>query len=91
MTKINSIQPPLHFIEPAFDLKAYYFAKYIHPFKIKFTTPIRKIEFSNIEILADLYHKFANNKVRLMIAFRHPNADDPLCLIHIFSNCFRIF
>jgi hypothetical protein len=35
--------------------------------------------------LGDLYSKFANKKARLMIAFRHPNADDPLCLIHIFS------
>lgn len=85
MNKINSIQPPLHFIEPAFDLKAYYFAKYIHPLKIRFQSPIRKIEFSNIEVLGDLYSKFANKKARLMIAFRHPNADDPLCLIHIFS------
>ncbi len=85
MSKINSIQPPLHFIEPSFDLKAYYFAKYVHPFKLRFQSPIRKIEFSNIEILGDLYTKFANKKARLMIAFRHPNADDPLCLIHIFS------
>jgi hypothetical protein len=45
MTKINSIQPPLHFIDPAFDIKAYYFARLFHPFKIKFTTPIQKIEF----------------------------------------------
>ena len=85
MSKINSIQPPLHFIEPAFDLKTYYFAKYVHPIKIRFQSPIRKIEFSNIEVLGDLYSKFANKKARLMIAFRHPNADDPLCLIHIFS------
>lgn len=85
MPKINSIQPPLHFIEPAFDLKAYYFAKYVHPFKLRFQSPIRKIEFSNIEVLGDLYSKFVNKKARLMIAFRHPNADDPLCLIHIFS------
>jgi hypothetical protein len=85
MSKINSIQPPLHFIEPAFDKKAYYFAKYVHLFKLRFQSLIRKIEFSNIEILGDLYSKFANKQARLMIAFRHPNADDPLCLIHIFS------
>jgi hypothetical protein len=85
MKKINSVQPPLHFIDPAFDIKAYYFAKLFHPFKIRFQSPIRKIEFSNIEVLGDLYSKFANKKARLMIAFRHPNADDPLCLIHIFS------
>ena len=84
MSKITGIKPPLHFIEPKFDLKTYYLAKLTLPFKMRLTTPIRKIDFENIEILADLYKKFLDKKIRLLIAFRHPNADDPVLLGNIF-------
>ena len=84
MSKISGTQPPLHFIEPNFDLKSYYLSKLILPFRIRFATPIRKIQFENIEILSDLYTKFSQKKVRLLIAFRHPNANDPYLLGAIF-------
>lgn len=86
MSKITGIQPPLHFIEPKFDLKTYFLSKLALPFKMRFTTPIRKIDFENIEVLGDLYKKFLDKKVRLLIAFRHPNADDPILLGEIFWN-----
>ena len=69
MSKITGIKPPLHFIEPKFDLKTYNLAKLALPFKMRLTTPIRKIDFENIEILADLYKKFLDKKIRLLIAF----------------------
>ncbi|HNN78466.1 MAG TPA: hypothetical protein PKL30_06250, partial [Leptospiraceae bacterium] len=86
MGKIDSIQPPLHFIKPDFDINVYRLAKIGYPFKLYFSSDIRKIEFLNIEILGDLYHQFIKKKIRLMIAFRHPNAYDPLCLVHTFFN-----
>lgn len=84
MPKINSVQPPLNFIPPQFDINIYRLVKLCYPLKIYFSTNIRNIEFENIEILGDLYHQFTQRKIRLLIAFRHPHAFDPLCLVHTF-------
>jgi 1-acyl-sn-glycerol-3-phosphate acyltransferase len=46
---------------------------------------IKKIEVINPQIIVKLYNDFQQKKIRLLIAFRHPEVDDPLCLTYLFS------
>ncbi len=48
-------------------------------------TGIVHIEGKNAEILAKLYQQFQNDKVRFLIAFRHPEVEDPLCMLYLLS------
>ncbi|CDN17285.1 FIG00872634: hypothetical protein [Richelia intracellularis] len=52
---------------------------------INWKTAIRKIESDNVDILVNLYRQFQAGKTRFMIAFRHPQTEDPLCLSYFFS------
>jgi hypothetical protein len=48
-------------------------------------TGIAKIETTNVEVLVDLYQKFQSGKIRFLIAFRHCEVDDPLCMMYLLS------
>lgn len=61
------------------------------PFVLRFRTRpwlpagITQIEVTNGGPLASLYHQFQAGKIRLMLAFRHVEVDDPLCALHLLS------
>ncbi len=40
---------------------------------------------NNPEVLAELFHQFQQGKIRLLMAFRHSQVDDPLSLSYLFS------
>jgi hypothetical protein len=40
---------------------------------------------ANPEVLADCFDQFQRGDIRLMMAFRHSQVDDPLCLSYLFS------
>ncbi|HIK56300.1 MAG TPA: 1-acyl-sn-glycerol-3-phosphate acyltransferase [Synechococcales cyanobacterium M55_K2018_004] len=46
---------------------------------------ISRIEAKNPEILVDLLAQFQANQIRLILAFRHVEVDDPLCGLYLFS------
>jgi len=46
---------------------------------------IVKIEAENSEILAELYQQFQSGKIRFLMAFRHPEVEDPLCMLYLIS------
>jgi 1-acyl-sn-glycerol-3-phosphate acyltransferase len=46
---------------------------------------IVKVEAENAEELAKLYHDFQAGKVRFLIAFRHPEVEDPLSMLYLLS------
>ncbi len=46
---------------------------------------IAKIKVINPEIITELYQQFKTKKIRFIIAFRHPEVDDALSLIYLFS------
>jgi 1-acyl-sn-glycerol-3-phosphate acyltransferase len=73
-------QPPLEFIPPAFNPLVLGIVRPILPLWLKLKTNITDIEGVNIERLAGLYQQFQARKIRLLMAFRHPNVQDPLCL-----------
>ncbi len=49
-----------------------------------FKTNVTAIETRHVETLARQYDDFAAGKTRLLIAFRHPNSNDPYMLGHLF-------
>jgi hypothetical protein len=57
--------------------------QWLLPFIIKSRTAITDIQAENVEVLVDLYRQFQAGKIRFLIAFRHPSADDPLCLAYL--------
>ncbi|MEG5001589.1 1-acyl-sn-glycerol-3-phosphate acyltransferase [Microcoleus sp. B4-D4] len=77
---IHQVQPPLEFIPPAYNPLVVRGAQQILPCWLRFRTSISHIQAENVETLAELFHQFQNQKLRFLLAFRHPNSDDPYCL-----------
>ncbi|MEG4862024.1 MULTISPECIES: 1-acyl-sn-glycerol-3-phosphate acyltransferase [unclassified Microcoleus] len=77
---ISQVQPPLEFIPPAYNPLVMLGCQQILPCWLRFRTNISHIQAENVETLAELFHQFQNQKVRFLLAFRHPNSDDPYCL-----------
>ncbi len=77
---ISQVQPPLEFIPPAYNPLVVQGCQQILPWWLRFKTSISHVQAENVETLAELFHQFQNQKVRFLLAFRHPNSDDPYCL-----------
>lgn len=80
---ISQVQPPLEFIPPAYNPLIVQGCQQILPWWLRFRTNITDIQAENVETLAELFHQFQNQKVRFLLAFRHPNSDDPYCLAQL--------
>ncbi|GGA57698.1 glycerol acyltransferase [Okeania sp. KiyG1] len=50
------------------------------PWWLKYQVSVADIQADNLETLAQLYQNFHQGKNRFLMAFRHPNADDPYCM-----------
>lgn len=81
----------LKFIAPQFNLIVLKLFHYLLPIFLTIrlrpwlVAGIKKIEVINPEILVKLYQEFQSKKIRFLIAFRHPEVDDPLCLTYLLS------
>ncbi|MGK7884203.1 MAG: 1-acyl-sn-glycerol-3-phosphate acyltransferase [Crocosphaera sp.] len=73
-------QPPLEHIPPNFNPWLYRGVKTCLPLWLQLQTTIQEIEGNNIEQLADFYQQFQDNKIRFLMAFRHPSVNDPYCM-----------
>jgi 1-acyl-sn-glycerol-3-phosphate acyltransferase len=82
---INQAQPPLEFIPPTFNPSVLRVIQLGLPSYLRWKTAIGQIEADNIEVLVNLYRQFQEGKIRFLIAFRHPQATDPLCLGYLLS------
>ncbi len=82
---MNQAHPPLEFIKPAFNPWFLRVFQAVLPTWIRTQTAINHIEADNIEVLVDLYRQFQQGKIRFMLAFRHPQIDDPFCLSYLLS------
>ncbi|MBH8555233.1 1-acyl-sn-glycerol-3-phosphate acyltransferase [Nostocaceae cyanobacterium CENA357] len=88
---IQSTQPPLKFIPQRFNPFVLQIVRWLLPFVLRFRTRpwlptgIVHIESKNAEILAKLYQQFQAGKIRFLIAFRHPEVEDPLCMLYLLS------
>ncbi|MEA5550133.1 1-acyl-sn-glycerol-3-phosphate acyltransferase [Anabaena cylindrica UHCC 0172] len=88
---IHSIQPPLKFIPQRFHPLILKITSWVLPFVLRvrtrpwLTAGIVKIEAKNAEGLAKLYQEFQGGKIRFLIAFRHPEVEDPLSMLYLLS------
>jgi hypothetical protein len=82
-SKPKSAQPALEFIPPSLNLWVLRAACWLLPWWIKSQTNISKIEVEGLSSLVDLYQQFQDGKVRFLLAFRHPNVNDPYCLVYL--------
>lgn len=73
-------QPPLEFIPPDYNPWVVKGVRSLLPWWMRSVAQIRDIEFRNVATLAQLYHDFQSQKVRFLLAFRHPTVNDPYCL-----------
>ncbi|MDJ0649510.1 MAG: 1-acyl-sn-glycerol-3-phosphate acyltransferase [Xenococcaceae cyanobacterium MO_188.B19] len=84
-------QPKLDFIAPDFNpgiLRLVHLSlPILQRFRLQPWLPagISKIETINAETLVKLYHQFQTGKIRLILAFRHCEVDDPLSGLYLFS------
>lgn len=84
-------QPKLDFIPPAFNpfiLRLVHWSlPILQRLRLLAWLPagIKNIEIVNGETLVKLYHQFQIGKIRLILAFRHCEVDDPLSGLHLLS------
>ena len=81
----------LEFIPPKYNVFVLKIFHLLLPIFLRFrlrpwlVAGITNIKVINAEILVELYEQFQKGKIRLIIAFRHPEIDDPLCLTYLLS------
>ena len=86
-----SVQPPLDFIPPNLKPWVIHLSYKVLPLLLKvrlrpwLPAGIQQVTVNNGETLAQLFEQFQTHKVRLLIAFRHVEVDDPLCMGYMFS------
>lgn len=85
MPVIYRAQPPLEFIPPAFQPWFLAVVHFLLPTWLRWKTAISQIEADNVEVLVNLYRQFQEGKIRFLMAFRHPQIQDPLCLGYLLS------
>ncbi|MBE9228425.1 1-acyl-sn-glycerol-3-phosphate acyltransferase [Phormidium sp. LEGE 05292] len=85
MTNNIQVQPPLEFIPPNFNPLVFQGCELVLPLWLRSRTTIAEIKAENLETLVDLYQQFQSNKIRFLMAFRHPNVDDPYCLMYLLT------
>lgn len=89
---IHRAYPPLEFIPQRFNPIVYYIARGLLPLLLRLRVRswlpagIGEIETVNVDVLFNLYQEFQNGKIRFLMAFRHPEVDDPLCMMYLFSH-----
>jgi 1-acyl-sn-glycerol-3-phosphate acyltransferase len=88
---IHYAQPPLEFIPQRFNPFFLYIFQRLLPVLLRFRTrpwlpaAIAQIETANVEVLVNLYQQFQAGKIRFLMAFRHSEVDDPLCMMYLLS------
>jgi hypothetical protein len=83
---MTQAQPPLTFIQPRFDPLVFQGARSLLPFVLKWRSPVAEVQLHHPERLAELYQQFQAEKLRFLIAFRHPSTSDPLCISQFLWN-----
>ncbi len=80
---IDGAHPALEFIPPCFNPLVLQVAKLGMPLWRQFRTPLTQIQTENVEQLVELYQQFQEEKVRFLMAFRHPSTYDPFPISHL--------
>ncbi|MFQ3585066.1 MAG: 1-acyl-sn-glycerol-3-phosphate acyltransferase, partial [Cyanobacteriota bacterium] len=84
-------RPPLDFIPPAYNPWVLQGVQRLLPLLLRvrvrrwLPSGIARVEATGAETLAELYHQFQAGRIRLILAFRHVEVDDPLTGLYLFS------
>lgn len=76
-------KPPLEFIPPRFNPLVRQGVNLFLPWWLQWQTNIQQIDGENVEKLAALYQQFQEQKIRFLMAFRHPSVNDPYCMAYL--------
>lgn len=88
---IQHAQPPLKFIPPRFNPFVLRIVQWLLPILLRFRlrrwlpAGISHIEAENVKVLVDLYQQFQAGKIRFLMAFHHPEVEDPLCMFYLIN------
>ncbi|QZZ19852.1 1-acyl-sn-glycerol-3-phosphate acyltransferase [Leptothermofonsia sichuanensis E412] len=88
---MTRLQPRLAFIPQDLNLIVLWLTQRIIPLLLRLRlrswlpSGISHIQVNHIEILVNLYQQFQAGKIRFLMAFRHPEVDDPLCMFYVLS------
>jgi len=85
MTTNIQVQTRLEFIPPSFNPLVFQTCELVLPIWLRSRTPIAEIKAENLDTLVDLYQQFQSNKIRFLMAFRHPSVDDPYSLMYLLT------
>jgi 1-acyl-sn-glycerol-3-phosphate acyltransferase len=80
---LTGAQPPLEYIAPEFNPLVFQTIETLLPLWLKWQTNITTIEAENVATLAHYYQQFQQGKNRFLLAFRHPNVNDPYCMAYL--------
>ncbi len=83
---INQAQAPLEFIPPALNPGVLRITQLLLPAWIRSQTILSQIEAENVKTLVKLINEFQQKKIRFLIAFRHPQVEDPFSLGYLLFN-----
>ncbi|MDA0672660.1 MAG: 1-acyl-sn-glycerol-3-phosphate acyltransferase, partial [Cyanobacteria bacterium] len=76
-------QPPLEFLPPTFDPKVLWLVRRLLPLWMRWRSSVQTIHTEGVETLVRLFQDFQGQRVRFLIAFRHPSPEDAYCLMHL--------
>ncbi len=77
---VRQAQPPLEYLPPTYNpIVRWGFAQLL-PAWMHWQMGLHKIEGVHLERLVAAYQEFQAGRVRILLAFRHPSTDDPLCM-----------
>ena len=85
MTNNIQVQPKLEFIPPNFNPLVFQTCQWMLPIWLRSRTTIAEVKAENLDTLVDLYQQFQSNKIRFLMAFRHPSVDDPYSLMYLLT------
>jgi hypothetical protein len=91
LPKLDRAQPPLGFIPPRYKPWVVQLGYFLLPLMLRLRlrpwlpAGIWPVTCPNPEVLAECFHQFQTGQIRLMMAFRHSQVDDPMCLSYLFS------
>ncbi len=91
MPKLDRAQPPLGFILPRYKPWVVQLGFFLLPLMLRLRlrpwlpAGIWPVTCPNPEVLAECFRQFQMGQIRLMMAFRHSQVDDPMCLSYLFS------
>ena len=77
-------QPPLEFLPPKFNPLVLRLCQILMPLWMAGKTPIADIQIEQGDRIIELFQQFQASKIRFLLAFRHPNPNDPIALSQVF-------